>query len=131
MDFTVDFLLNLARLLGDGLPVFIGLSLIIAVLSIVIGRDEGWSIGDSLYFGFITALTVGYGDMRPTRGLGTLSAIVIALFGLITTGIMVESPWRPAPLRTPSNTLVHPSGPRDRGGRRPGAGACRPAVAAT
>lgn len=89
MRFTLDFLWNLGSVLLLVLPLFLGLGLIIAVLSIIIGRREGWPLGDSLYFGFITALTVGYGDLRPTVGLNKFLAIVVALFGLITSGILV------------------------------------------
>jgi len=89
MAFTVDFLWNLAGLLRHVLPLFVGLGTIIAALSVAIGRREGWSVADSLYFGFITALTVGYGDLRPSAGVNKFLAIVIALFGLITSGILV------------------------------------------
>jgi len=89
MAMTLEFLLNLGMLLGHLLPLFVGLGLIIAALSILIGRKERWSIYDSLYFGFITALTVGYGDLRPTRRSSKFIAIVIALVGLITSGILV------------------------------------------
>lgn len=89
MRFTLDFLFNLGGIVVHVLPLFFGLGVIIAALSILIGRREGWSIGDSLYFGFITALTVGYGDLRPTSGLNKVIAILIALFGLITSGILV------------------------------------------
>jgi voltage-gated potassium channel len=87
--FTIDFLWNLGEVILHVLPLFVGLALIIGMLSIVIGRREGWTAGDSLYFGFITALTVGYGDLRPGSGLNKLLAIIIALFGLITSGILV------------------------------------------
>jgi len=89
MRFTLDFLWNLGAVLVHVLPLFLGLGLIIATLSILIGRRERWTLGDSLYFGFITALTVGYGDLRPTTGVNKLLAIVLALFGLITSGILV------------------------------------------
>jgi voltage-gated potassium channel len=89
MGFTLNFLWNLAGLLRHVLPLFAGLGLIITGLSIWIGRREGWSIADSLYFGFITALTVGYGDLRPTLRSSKFIAVVIALFGLITSGILV------------------------------------------
>lgn len=89
MDFTLTFLWTLARIVAHLLPLFLGLAAIISALSVFIGRKEGWSVADSLYFGFITALTVGYGDLRPTRGLNKLLAIVITLFGLITSGILV------------------------------------------
>lgn len=89
MGLTIEFLWNLAGLAGHVLPLFIGLGAIIAALSVWVGRKEGWSTGDSLYFGFITALTVGYGDFRPRYGVNKFIAIVIALFGLVTSGILV------------------------------------------
>ena len=89
MEFTLDFLWNLAALLWHVLPLFIGLGAIIATLSIWVGHKEHWSATDSLYFGFITALTVGYGDLRPTRVMNKFIAVLIALFGLITSGILV------------------------------------------
>jgi hypothetical protein len=89
MVFTLVFLGNLARLMLDGGPLFLGLGVIIAVLATAAGRQEGWSIGDSLYFGFITATTVGYGDMTPTTGGSKIYAIILAMIGLIFTGIIV------------------------------------------
>jgi voltage-gated potassium channel len=89
MGFTLEFLWILAGLLRHLLPLFLGLGAIISALSIFVGRREKWSVSDSLYFGFITALTVGYGDLRPTTGRNKFIAIVIALFGLITSGILV------------------------------------------
>lgn len=89
MEFTLAFLVNLAVLLKDGAPLFFGLAVIISFTGILVGRREGWSIADSLYFGFITATTVGYGDMRPKHGHGKLLAIIIAFTGLILTGIVV------------------------------------------
>lgn len=89
MAMTFQFLMHLWILLGHLLPLFLGLGLIIGTLSVLVGRKENWTVGDSLYFGFITALTVGYGDFRPTYGSTKLAAIVIALFGLISSGILV------------------------------------------
>jgi len=89
MALTLAFLWNFAALLAYLAPILGGLSLIIASLSALVGRWERWSLSDSLYFGFITALTVGYGDFRPTRRRSKFTAIVIALFGLVTTGILV------------------------------------------
>jgi voltage-gated potassium channel len=89
MVFTLVFLTNLARLFWDGAPLFFGLGVIIAALAIAAGRREGWSTGDSLYYGFITATTVGYGDMTPTTGRSKIYAIILAMIGLIFTGIIV------------------------------------------
>jgi len=89
MGFTVDFLAILAGLIWDAGPLFLGLGVIITALAIAAGRLEGWSIGDSLYYGFVTATTVGYGDMTPGTGRGKFYAIVLAIIGLLFTGIMV------------------------------------------
>jgi voltage-gated potassium channel len=89
MSFTLDFLYGMAVAMLHIGPLFLGLASIISVLSIWVGRGEGWSVLDSLYFGFITALTVGYGDLRPSQGRGKFIAVLIALLGLITTGVLV------------------------------------------
>jgi voltage-gated potassium channel len=70
-------------------PVLLGLAVSIVAIGQVVRKVEGWSITDSLYWSFITASTVGYGDFRPTRRLSKYLAILIALIGLILTGIMV------------------------------------------
>jgi hypothetical protein len=89
MDFTIDFLFELGRLLLYILPLLIALTIAISGLALWIGKQEGWPVSDSLYYGFITATTVGYGDFHPTQSRCKYLAIVIALLGLILTGILV------------------------------------------
>ncbi len=89
MIFTLEFLANLTGLILAVAPLFLGLGLIIAALAVAAGRREGWSVTDSIYYGFVTATTVGYGDMTPNTGIGKLCAIMLAVIGLIFTGIMV------------------------------------------
>ena len=89
MIFTLKFLTVFGGMLWAGLPLFLGLGVIIAIVAIAAGRREGWSNADSLYYGFITATTVGYGDMTPATGLGKVYAIILAMIGLVFTGIMV------------------------------------------
>ncbi len=89
MLFTTKFLGIFVSLFWEGGPLFLGLGLIISALAVAAGRLEGLSIGDSLYYGFITATTVGYGDMTPSTGRGKFYAIILAVIGLIFTGIMV------------------------------------------
>ena len=59
------------------------LSAIIAIqlaLGLLTGFVEGWSVGDAVYFTFITGLTIGYGDLVPRQTLTRALAIVIGYF---------------------------------------------------
>ncbi len=51
------------------------------------GNHGGWL--DSVYWAFITATTVGYGDIRPTRPGSKALSVFIAFVGLTFTGILV------------------------------------------
>jgi hypothetical protein len=54
----------------------------------IVGRLEGWRIGDAAYFTFVTGLTIGYGDLVPVR-LGTrVIAVVIGFSGILLTGLV-------------------------------------------
>jgi voltage-gated potassium channel len=70
-------------------PLWLTLAAAVAVLGQVVGKKEGWSRFDSFYWSFVTATTVGYGDFRPTKRAPRILAIVIALVGLMLTGILV------------------------------------------
>jgi len=70
-------------------PLWLTLAAAVTVLGQVVGKQEGWSRFESFYWSFITATTVGYGDVRPTKRASRIFAIVIALVGLMLTGILV------------------------------------------
>ena len=70
-------------------PLLLSLAAIITVLGQIAGKKEGWAPFDSFYWSFITATTVGYGDVRPTKKWARILAIVIALVGLTFTGILI------------------------------------------
>ena len=66
------------------------LSIILAIqvaLGLLIGFLEGWSVGDAIYFTFITSLTIGYGDIVPRQALGRALAVGIGICGLFLTGL--------------------------------------------
>ncbi len=89
LGFTVQFVkMFLVGLLYAG-PVLIFLIIVIIALGSMIGKREGWSRTDTLYYSFITATTVGYGDFRPTHKASKMIAIAIAFVGLLLTGIFV------------------------------------------
>lgn len=67
------------------------LSVLLAIqlaLGLLTGFVEGWSLGDAVYFTFITGLTIGYGDLVPRQALTRLLAILIGFFGLFVTGVI-------------------------------------------
>jgi len=71
------------------LPLLLTLAAIVTALGQLVGKKEGWSRFDSLYWSFITATTVGYGDIRPVRKASRILSVAIALVGLTLTGILV------------------------------------------
>jgi ion channel len=70
-------------------PLLVSLAAVVTLLGQVVGKMEGWSPFSSFYWAFITATTVGYGDLRPAKSWARVLAIVIALSGLILSGILV------------------------------------------
>jgi hypothetical protein len=67
------------------------LSTILAIqvaLGLLIGFLEGWSVGDAVYFTFVTGLTIGYGDLVPRQALARVLAIGIGVSGLFLTGVI-------------------------------------------
>ena len=89
----MGFVLDFTRLFFLGLlyaaPVLIFLTVVIAILGHMVGKKEGWAKSDAMYYAFITATTVGYGDFHPKKKLSKTLAIVIALVGIIFTGLVV------------------------------------------
>jgi len=90
-----------------GSPLLLSLAVAITLLGQLVGKKEGWSRFDSFYCSFITATTVGYGDLRPTTKISKSTAILIAILGLLLTGIVIAFGVRAATLalqaRVPSS----------------------------
>ena len=89
MEFSMTFLNVLWWGLSSIAPVLLLLGLVIIVLGLVVGRLESWQRFDALYWAFITALTVGYGDIRPTKKLSRVLSTFIAIIGIMFAGIVV------------------------------------------
>ena len=87
--FTITFLKEFGLGFWLTSPLLLSLAVGITILGRVAGRMEGWSYFDSFYWSFITATTVGYGDVRPVKMASRVIAIVIALMGLTLTGIVI------------------------------------------
>jgi hypothetical protein len=69
-------------------PVLSGLLVMIAGLGFAVGLREGWTIQESQYFGFVTGLTIGYGDFSPKSLLGRVLAIGIGACGVMLTALL-------------------------------------------
>jgi voltage-gated potassium channel len=89
VEFTFQFIKFFIYGIGLAAPLLISLALLIIILGQIVGARESWSRFDSLYWAFITATTVGYGDIRPIARLSRIFSVLIALAGIIFTGIMV------------------------------------------
>jgi voltage-gated potassium channel len=86
---TITFLKQLGIGLWLTFPLLLSLAAAITLLGQTVGRKEGWSRFDSFYWSFITATTVGYGDIRPVKRGSRILAILIAFLGLMLTGIVI------------------------------------------
>ena len=67
------------------------LSMILAIqisLGLLVGFVEGWSVGDAVYFTFVTGLTIGYSDIVPRQALARALAIGIGICGFFLTGLI-------------------------------------------
>ncbi|SCY05694.1 potassium channel family protein [Desulfoluna spongiiphila] len=89
MEFTLTFIRFLFWALYFAAPLMLFLLLVIIALGQGVGRLEKWGRFDALYWTFITATTVGYGDMRPVRRMSRTLSVLIALTGIMFTGILV------------------------------------------
>lgn len=89
MAFTLNFIKLFLQGLWLAAPLLLSFILAVIVLGLLVGKRESWSKFDSIYWAFITATTVGYGDIRPSQRLSRVMAVSIAFIGLIFTGMMV------------------------------------------
>jgi hypothetical protein len=67
----------------------VSLLLLIVLGGWVISIAEGIKLGDAVYFAFITGLSIGYGDIAPTTGLGRVVSVAIGLIGMLFVGLSV------------------------------------------
>ena len=69
-------------------PVLSALLLAMVVLGLVIGLIEGWSVQESIYFAFVSGLTIGYGDFAPHTFATRALAIVIGICGVLLVALL-------------------------------------------
>jgi|GEM_PF-984605 len=69
--------------------VIFSLLTLVVLGGILLSIYEDYTIGDSLYLSFITAFTIGYGDITPHTLIGKILSIFLGLIGIIFTGLVV------------------------------------------
>lgn len=69
-------------------PVLSALLVLIIVLGLTVGLLEGWSVADSIYFSFVTGLTIGYGDLAPKTLLTRTLAVLIGVCGVLLVALV-------------------------------------------
>ena len=87
---------RLRRKFGAGLwvglqvvwPILSGLLGLIVVLGLAVGMLEGWSVQESIYFAFVSGLTIGYGDFAPSTLLARALAVSIGVCGVLFTAML-------------------------------------------
>ena len=89
MDFTIDYLQLFYLYVKQAFPLLAFSILLITLLGGIVGMRESWGRFDSIYWAFITATTVGYGDIRPLKSVSKALSVLIALIGMIFTGLLV------------------------------------------
>lgn len=69
-------------------PILSGLIGLMIALGLVVGLRERWSIQESIYFAFVSGLTIGYGDLAPKTLLARSLAILIGVCGVLFTALL-------------------------------------------
>jgi voltage-gated potassium channel len=89
MDFTITFIKGFFWGVYLTSPILIGMIALIVLLGLIVGRIESWSKFNSIYWSFITALTVGYGDIKPSSKVSKIISVCVGCFGIMLGGILV------------------------------------------
>jgi Ion channel len=69
-------------------PVLSALLVLIVGLGVAVGIIEGWSMQESIYFAFVSGLTIGYGDLAPNMLVTRALAILIGICGVLFTALV-------------------------------------------
>ena len=69
--------------------VLIALFIMIILGGWLISKFEDIGFLDGQYLAFVTALTIGYGDLTPKTGLGKVCSILLGVVGMIYVGLIV------------------------------------------
>jgi len=68
-------------------PILSTMLIVIISCGLIISYLEGWDPFDGIYFGFVTGLTIGYGELVPKLPLSRILAILLGFNGVLLTAI--------------------------------------------
>ena len=71
--------------------VIASLILIIIIGAFLISTIEQLPLSESLYFSFITGLTIGFGDIVATTATGRIISILMGVTGILFSGLVVAA----------------------------------------
>lgn len=109
------FLLAFLRGLRVVWPILSALLLTMAGLGALIGFLQGWGVFQGVYFAFVTGLTIGYGDLAPTRMDTRLLSIGIGACGILLTGLVAAVGVQALQAATPLHATVPRYTPKEEG----------------
>lgn len=90
MRFSIEFSKAFWILMRHFFPIWGGIVILISLLGLIIaGLEKELSFSSGLYFAWVTGTTVGYGDIAPTVGMTRFLAVIVAIIGIMFTGIVV------------------------------------------
>lgn len=101
--FRQKFVRTFLELLRATFPIWGVLVLFIALLGLVFSLIEKIRIFEGIYHAFITALTIGYGDITAQTRLGMIISVLIGIIGMVTTGIIVALAFQAVKIAYESN----------------------------
>ena len=84
-----SFARHFFRVIWHVKAVILMLVALIVVGAAAVTLVEKMPFGDTLYFSFVTGLTIGYGDIVVKTPLGRFVALLIGFIGILFTGLMV------------------------------------------
>jgi voltage-gated potassium channel len=74
--------------------ILFGLLMLLVLGAVAISHLEDIPLGESIYFAFITGLSIGYGDISPVTSTGRVVSVFIGMLGMLLTGMTIATATR-------------------------------------
>ena len=84
-----EFIANHFVLFYELVGVFFIFTVVIVIFGVLFARLDRVPLEDAIYFAFVTAFTVGFGDVTPKSTGARIVAVVLAFHGLMLMGVAV------------------------------------------